>query len=348
MIAVDAMGGDFAPHEIVKGALQAAKKGVPVTLFGDYIELTQHLRSLDPTWEKYPLSLAHCTQKIEMDDVPTKATLAKKDSSLVRAMNAVVEGKAGAIVTAGNSGAALVAGTMLFGRLDNVLRPAVGDFLPSNRGTVFCLDLGVNSDCRPEYLEQFALMGHAYVQLIKKIERPRVALLSNGHEPYKGSTLVKESFDCLKSLPINFVGNIEPRDLFKDQIDVLVCDGFSGNIMIKTMEGVVQVMENWLQENEKHSWWRSLAKHLWGKRKKPLFQKHCDFTQRPGALLFGLKHPLLLAHGCSSAQEIEESILFAHRVVQEKILQNFNERFAQLIAVPAGSAGATPQEVQRS
>ena len=197
MIAVDAMGGDNAPHVIIQGVLHAASNSIPITIFGDQVHVESILEGLNSDWRLLPISIEHCSQTVTMDEVPSKAVLRKKDASLIRAIQAVADGKASAVVSAGNSGAVLIASTLIIGRTPNVLRPAIGTFLPTKKGSIYCLDVGANTDCKPEFLEQFAYMGHIYTQLVKDIPIPRVALLSNGHEPNKGSILIKQAYKRL-------------------------------------------------------------------------------------------------------------------------------------------------------
>jgi glycerol-3-phosphate acyltransferase PlsX len=329
MIAVDAMGGDYAPQAIVYGAFNAARRGISVSLFGDSVQITDLLEQLARTyklssWKILPIRLVHASQKISMHDEPSRAVLKKNDSSLVKAVKAVADGHASAIVSAGNSGAAMVAGTLLLGRVEGVLRPALGDFLPTKQGSVFCIDLGANTDCKPEYLEQFAVMGHVYVHLFNGIDRPRIGLLSNGAEPYKGSLQVKQSYDRLKDSTLNFVGNIESRDMFDDHVDVVVCDGFVGNVLLKGIQGTARAMVAWIDQARKGNWLYSLGLFL----SKGLFRSlkaKIDYAKKGGALLLGVNHPLIIAHGCSNAEAIEHAIVFAHQTVDQKRIVRFNQ-----------------------
>lgn len=334
MIAVDAMGGDRAPQAIVEGALSAAKRGISVTLFGNKAEMVFYLQKHTPEWKSLPLSIVHCSQVIEMHEEPTKSVLRKKDSSLICAIKSVAQGSAQAFVSAGNSGAILVASTLLLERVEGVLRPALGGFLPGVEDSVFCLDLGANTDCKVEYLEQFACMGKVYVQLVKKLTDPRIALLSNGHEPYKGSLLVKQAYALFEqNNNLNFVGNVEARDVFYDKTDVLVCDGFVGNIMLKTAQGTVKVIMDWLKVESKKSIFSRMALFLILPILKRLKIK-TDYARRGGALLLGVKRPVIVAHGSSESDAIEQAILFAHQVVLERRVEKFNSALQELISRP--------------
>lgn len=331
MIAVDAMGGDYAPRAVVLGAYKAAKSGIPLLLYGDAKQLEATLFQLDTHWDSLPIQIIDCQEIIGMGDEPGRAVLHKKKSSLVCAVKAVAEGKAQAVVTAGNSGAALVAGTLLLGRVEGVMRPAIGDFLPTKSGSVFCMDLGANVDCKPDYLVQFARMASVYVSLVNNIVDPRIALLSNGAEPYKGSAAVKQAFGMLECSGLNFVGNIEPRDMFDDRADVVVCDGFIGNMVLKAMQGTARAMVSWIDQERKQSWLYSLGLLL----SKGLFKglkRKIDYAQKGGALLLGVNHPLLIAHGCSNEIAIENAIKRAHYMVQERLVERYNERLIQELA----------------
>lgn len=331
MIALDAMGGDYAPEVTVRGAIKAAQQGVPVVLFGDEPLIVSVLNAAYAQWRSLPLSIEHCTQHIAMNEEPTRSVMKKHDASLIRAVQAVADGHADAIVSAGNSGAALVAGTLILNRVDGLVRPALGNFLPTPRGSLFCIDLGANTDCKPEYLEQFACMGHIYVQMMLGINEPRIALLSNGAEPYKGSLNVKQAYALLeKNLVLNFVGNIEARDIFDGKADVLVCDGFAGNVMLKTAQGTLKAVSMWLKQEASQSWKNKIMLALSAGLFKKLKQK-TDYTARGGALLLGVNKPVIVAHGCSSAEAIEQALLFAHSVVQEQFIASFNKQLALLL-----------------
>ncbi|HZW61579.1 MAG TPA: phosphate acyltransferase PlsX [Candidatus Babeliales bacterium] len=331
MIALDVMGGDFAPNVTVHGAINAAKQGVPVALFGDEAQILSLLATIYPSWWSLPLTIIHCSEVIEMGEEPTRGVVKKKDASLIRAIKAVADGHASAIVSAGNSGAALVAGTLIIERVSGIHRPALGNFLPTKNGSVFCIDLGANADCKPEFLEQFAIMGHLYVQAFKGIQNPRIALLSNGAEPYKGSMIIKETFSLLeRNTLINFVGNLEPRDLFDGGADVIVCDGFAGNIMLKTAQGAAQAISFWLKQAATKTWYHKMLFGLGSGVFKELKQK-TDYASRGGALLLGLQRPLIVAHGCSTAAAIEKAILFAHEMANNQTMNTFNKALAELI-----------------
>ena len=331
MVAVDAMGGDFAPEAIVVGSYNAAKRNTPVVLFGDEKKIIAILQKCDNLWQQLSIKIVHCDSVIKMDDIPTKEILKKKDSSLVRAVNSVVNGDCKAFVSAGNSGAILVAGTLISGRIKGVLRPAIGEFLPGRNGPVFFMDLGANVDCKPEHLEQFAAMGHAYVSLQKNIFRPKIALLSNGHEPCKGCVVVKQAHCLLKKSKLNFIGNIESRTaLEKNCADVVVCDGFSGNVLLKSVQGVAKTLAHWLKQEHKSSFFSKIA-YLFNASIYKRLMKRMDYSTKGGALLLGVNHPIIIAHGCSKDRAITNAILFAHDVVKQKIIEKFSKKVQEVL-----------------
>ncbi len=332
MIAVDAMGGDFAPRATVAGAIRAARQGVTIALFGNQPTIEYELAQLDPAWRLLPLSIIHCTETIGMADEPSRTVVSKKNSSLIQSLLSVKIGEAEAVVSAGNSGALLVASTLHLGRVDGVLRPAIGSYIPTLKGSVFCLDLGGNTDCKPEYLEQFAAMGAAYVTVTKSIENPKVALLSNGHEPYKGSIAVKKAYDLLEKSSLNFIGNIEPRDIFTADVDVVVSDGFVGNIMLKTMQGAANLVTAMIKKQAGYSMlskiYLAIGSSIFGRVKAEL-----DYSKWGGALLLGVKAPVIFAHGSSNERAIEQAILFADATVKNKVMSSFNEQLMQLLPI---------------
>lgn len=329
MIAVDAMGGDFAPAVTIQGAYNAACKGVDIALYGQENVMVEILNKINPQWRSLCITIVNCPDTIEMAEEPTKSTL-KKNSSLMRALQDVKYHKAQAVVSAGNSGAAVVGSIVTFERVKGISRPALGTFLPTQKGSVFLIDLGANVDCKPEYLLQFAYMGHLFIRQHKNIKNPRVALLSNGHERGKGSSAVKQAYYLLEQAKLNFVGNIESRELFNDYADVVVCDGFVGNILLKSIQGTSTALTSWIKDSFKTSWWGYFV----GGLSKPFFQKlknNIDYRETGGALLLGVNYPLIVAHGCSNAYAFENAIVFADNVVKRHIIQQFNNELSALL-----------------
>jgi len=329
-VAVDVMGGDYAPHEAIQGALAAARQGVSLILFGNQDKIIPLLSHYCPKWRSLAIELVHCADVIEMDEDPIRGILRKKDSSIVRGLQAVRSGKAEAFVSAGNSGAVVAASTIVVGRVPGVMRPAIGSFLPTTTGSLFCLDLGANPDCKPEYLVQFAYMGYAYVRLMKHIAQPRIALLSNGHEPYKGSALVKSAFELISQTNLEFVGNIEARDIFSGRVDVVVTDGFTGNVLLKGIQGTARAVIDWMKDEASRS---ILFKILLGIT-YPLLRRvknKADYSRTGGALLLGVNRPVVIAHGSSKELAFMQAILCAQKTVEQKIIPTFNDTLKVLL-----------------
>ncbi len=269
MIAIDAMGGDFAPRAAVFGAYRAAKAGIPVMLFGQQALITDLLLQCDTQWHRFSIEIVHCTESIGMTEEPSRSIIRKKDSSIVRAMEYLAQQKVSAFVSAGHSGAILTAAVLILKRIDGIMRPALSAFLPTPHGPSLCLDLGANTDCKPEYLRQFALMGSIFLQKEKEIAQPRVALLSNGAERFKGSQLVKQAYQLLEDASLHFVGNLEPKELFNGYADVIVMDGFVGNVVLKTIQGSAGAMKQWIRTEFTRSW----VTKLLGLITQPIFKR---------------------------------------------------------------------------
>jgi glycerol-3-phosphate acyltransferase PlsX len=318
------MGGDFAPQVVVEGALQAAQRGIPVLLCGDCDVIKKGLDQLYAEWRILPIDIEPCTQVINMEEEPARGVVYKKDASLVRAACAVKDGRAAAMVSAGNSGAALIASILIIGRVKGVLRPALGTFLSTHNHEVFCLDLGANTDCRADFLEQFAYMGTIYVRCARAIAKPRVGLLSNGHEPYKGSLEVKEAYRRLEhNADLLFVGNVEARDVFDGKADVIISDGFVGNVFLKGIQGVLRSLFNWIKYEAEKSWlMRFSAWCAWPLLKK--IKQATDHQRANGGLLLGIRSPVIIVHGNSKADGIYHAIIAAHDAVQSKLSERYN------------------------
>lgn len=338
MIAVDAMGGDYAPQAVVQGAYQAAKQGIEVLLFGNYTLLTELLYDLDPHWQRLSLHIVDCHEVVHMDDKPTQALVHKKNASLFGAIRAVAQGQADGVVSAGNSGAMLVGAITYLKRIPGLVRPALATFLPTVSGAVLVLDLGANVDCKPIYLHQFGLMASLFLEQNKSVERPRIALISNGHEEGKGSALVQQAYTLLANdKNLNFVGNIEPRDMFQGTVDIVVCDGFVGNVLLKTVQGTSQTLLGWMNEVYHRTWYTKLIGLCTKRILRPLY-KRIDYKNHPGALLLGVQYPCIVAHGSSSAISIERSIVYAQRVAQEQSILKLNQALTQKLSFSEDTA----------
>jgi len=327
MIAVDAVGGDYAPHEVVKGAVKAVQEyGVDVALVGR----KTMLHVLAGRYLHEPgLTIIDASQVIDPHESPMKAIRSKPDSSIVVGVNLVQEGSASAFVSAGNTGAVLGAALLSLGKVTGIERPAIGcifDITPST--PVLLIDVGANVDCRPSHLVQFAQMGAIYSKHILGISSPRVGLLSNGVEETKGNRLVQETYQLLKSTKIlNFIGNVEGQDMLKITADVIVTDGFTGNIVLKTIEGL---SETFLSSARQAGHIFSSAYHL---RARDLLRdiglgfwiKRIDFRESGGACLLGVNGNIVIAHGRSQAKAIKNAIGLAKQMAEQDISQIIKE-----------------------
>lgn len=325
-IALDAMGGDSAPHVEVQGAIQAARElPVGVTLVGDEKRIKQELnlhqiRGLS-------LEVVHASQIISMKDSATAALRKKKDSSIRVAMNLVRKGMASGVVSAGNTGACLAAAKLTLGALNTVDRPALAAVLPTakNRPSVL-VDVGATVDCKPNQLFQFAIMGESFARLVLDSPRPRVGLLSIGQEDMKGNELTKEVFQLLKSAPLNFLGNIEGREVFKGEVDVIVCDGFIGNVVLKVSEGLSEVVTHLLKK-DLSSGLSSQIGALLSRKAFQNFVRRMDYSEYGGAPLLGVRGAVIICHGSSTAKAIKNAI----RVALEFCVKRVNERIEEEI-----------------
>ncbi len=301
-ISIDAMGGDFAPGEIVAGTLQAAEKisGIEkLFLVGDETaikaELAKHKGPVPACIE-----IVHCTEVVEMGESPAGAIRRKKDSSISRSVMLVKDGLADAIFSAGNTGAAVAAATLKLRTLKGVDRPAIATVMPTSRDPFVLLDAGANPDSSPEMLQQYAVMGSIYSREILGVENPSVGLLSIGEEAAKGNEMTKKTFSLLKATHLNFVGNVESRDLFGSRVNVAVCDGFVGNVVLKTSEAVAKMISNWLKEMFRRNPIRMIGAILSRGVFKEIKQ-HGDPASYGGAPLLGANGVVVIGHGSSNA-----------------------------------------------
>ncbi len=324
-IALDAMGGDHFPKPEIEGALHAAKTvGVRVILVGseDVVrkELDRH-----SGWQNLPIEIRHASEQIGMHESAGKAVRAKKDSSIRVASRLVRDGIAQGVVSAGNTGAVMATAKLVQGMLPGVDRPALASAFPTLNGkAAVMLDVGANVDCTPKMLAQFAVMGNAYSRVIFRTPRPRVGLLSIGEEEHKGNTLTHEAQPLLKSLRhLNYIGNVEGRDVYTGSVDVIVCDGFVGNVALKVSEGLVEVIRQLLKQSLKASITRQVGAYLAQGAFKD-FKKRVDYSEYGGAPLLGLNGICIICHGRSSAKAIRNAIRIAKEFAEGKI----NERIA--------------------
>jgi glycerol-3-phosphate acyltransferase PlsX len=323
-IVLDAMGSDNHPAADVAGAVMAAREwGDDIIIVGQEEVIRRELAGHDTVGLK--LEIVHASEVIEMDDKPAQAARAKKDSSMHVGMNLVRDGKADAYVTAGNTGGVLAVATLhTLRRIPGVKRAAVTGVFPLPAGTVVVLDVGANADCKPEYLLQFAVMGATYARSVLKRQEPRVALLSNGEEPYKGSALVKEVYGLLEQSDLNFIGNLEPKEVVLSQADVVVTDGFSGNVFMKTLEATAKMLTSAIRDEIK----AGVVTSLGGLLAKPAFArvgKRLDPKEVGGLPLLGVNGVVIKAHGRSDAWAIKNAIRQAREAVQGGILEAIRE-----------------------
>lgn len=329
-IAVDAMGGDNAPSEIVKGAVEAVSErpDITVCLTGQEDIIKKELEKY--TYKKEQIEIVPASEVIETGEPPVNAIRKKKDSSIVVGMNLVKRGEADGFVSAGSSGAILVGGQVIVGRIKGVERPPLAPLIPTEKGFSLLIDCGANVDARPSHLVQFAQMGSIYMEHVMGVKRPRVAIVNIGAEEEKGNALVKETFPLLKECPgINFIGSIEAREIPHGGADVIVCEAFVGNVILKLYEGVGATMISMI----KKGMMSSLRSKIGALLIKPALKstlKSFDASQYGGAPLLGLKGLVVKTHGSSKANEVKNSIIqciaFKEQAISEKIGQCLSPR----------------------
>jgi|Deesub1362B_J571_1020462.scaffolds.fasta_scaffold00125_29 glycerol-3-phosphate acyltransferase PlsX len=326
-IALDAMGGDNAPYVTVEGAIETVKdiKDIEVILVGNE-EVLQDLLSKN-SYPKNRIVIKHASQQIAMDEDISVALRRKKDSSIRRGIELVKKGEAHAFVSAGHSGVVMATALIMLGTIKGVKRPAIAATMPTLKGRVVLIDAGANVDTSAEHLLQFAIMGSAFSESILGVSSPKVALLSIGEEDTKGNELTKETFGLLKNTSLNFIGNIEGKDIFKGDVDVVVCDGFIGNIVLKVSEGLADVILKMLK--------REIAEIVTGRiaylLMKPAiknFKRKTDYAEYGGAPLLGIKGTCLISHGRSSSKAIRNALKLAYKFAG----RNFNSIISESLA----------------
>jgi len=311
-IAVDAMGGDNAPKEIIEGVYKALSEfsDLEIQLYGHEEKMQPYLKAQDR------LSVIHCEEVIEAEDDPVRAVRRKKNASMVQMAQAVKEGRADACVSAGNTGALMAAGLFVVGRIEGVDRPALAPTLPTIDGKGFVmLDMGANAEARPEHLVQYAVMGSIYAEKVRGIQNPTVGLLNIGTEEKKGNDLTKAAFPLLKEAPINFIGNVESRELLNGAADVVVTDGFTGNMVLKTIEGTAMNVFAMIKDVFMASTKTKIAALL-VKNNLSGLKGMLDYSEYGGAGLFGLKAPVIKAHGSSNATAFYNAVRQTRTMVQ--------------------------------
>jgi len=321
-IAVDAMGGDYAPGEIIKGTLMAAEKNpdVHLILVGQKERMLPFLTGSRPK----NISLVEATEVIEMDEHPANAVRKKKDATIVVATRLVKQRDADAVVSAGSTGAQMAAALLGLGRIKGIERPAIATVLPTVEGGKLILDVGANLDATPEQLCQYALMGSIYAERILKMPNPRIGLLNVGSEEGKGNELTQKAYLLLKEAPINFIGNIEGRDVPYGRADVVVCEGFVGNVLLKTAEGLAGVFVQVIKEKITSTMIRRLGA-LAVKPGLKEFAQMMDYAEYGGAPLLGVNGISIICHGSSKAKAINNAIRVARECVQTRLIEQIQE-----------------------
>ncbi len=321
-IAVDAMGGDNAPKAEVDGAIRAARTlGVKIILVGKEETLRKELAQHEGV-DGLPIEIHHASEHITMEDSAAKAVRTKRDSSIRVAARLVRNGVAQGVVSAGNTGAVMATAKMVQGMLPGVDRPALASAFPTLKGSpVVVVDVGANVDCSPRMLAQFAVMGEIYARVIFHKQRPRVGLLSIGEEEHKGNELTRSATPLLKALPINFIGNVEGGDIFTGETDVIVCDGFVGNVALKVGEGLVDMIYQMLRDSLEATITRKIG-YVLSRTAFHDFKKRLDYSEHGGAPLLGIKGVCIITHGRSNANAIKNAIRVASELAGGKI----NER----------------------
>jgi phosphate acyltransferase len=326
-VAVDVMGGDNAPHVEVEGAVAAAREyGVPVTLVGDVervqAELARHdCKGLD-------IAVWHASEVVGMHDSASDAVRKKKDSSIRVAFELVKGGEAAAVVSAGNSGATMAAGMFVLKRMKGIDRAAIAQILPGISGRTLVLDVGGNVDCKPIHLVQFAVMGEVYARFVMGVDSPRVGLLSNGEEASKGNELTRETSTLLREKPLNYIGYVEGRDIFNGSVDVVVCDGFVGNVVLKTSEGLAEAVGKMLKAEIKRSFLSQIG-YLLSRKAFNNFKKTVDYAEYGGAPLLGINGVGMICHGGSNPKAIKNAIRFAYDYALKGVNCHMAEKLEQ-------------------
>ncbi len=331
-VALDVMGGDNAPAETVLGAVQAAREyGIGVYLVGYEDVIRSELAKHDCSGLDLPI--VHTDEVIEMDEHPANAVRRKKNASMILTLQLVRDSAALGAVSAGNSGAMMAASLFTLKRLPGVDRPALGGVFPAQNGVCLIVDMGANTDCKPEYLQQFALMGSIYMQRIFHIAAPRVGLLANGEEESKGNQQVIETHHLLKAnagtLDINFIGNIEGRDIATNGADVVVCDGFVGNVVLKLSEGLAETLISLLHTQMTSSFVNKLAAAVLQPGLRKTF-KRLDYAEYGGVPLLGVNGSAIIAHGRSNAKAIKNALRVARQTAETGVASAIAEGLARL------------------
>lgn len=328
VVAVDAMGGDNSPRHEVDGAVKAARRWqIPVVLVGQSEIVAEELAKHDT--QGLDIRIEHASEVVGMQDSASDAVRKKKDSSIRVSFNMLKEGRANAVVSTGNSGATMAAGMFVLKRIPGIDRPAIATLVPNLEDQTLVLDVGGNVDCKPPHLVQFALMGSVYVAQMLGKATPRIGLLSNGSEESKGNELTREANQILKRTSLNYVGYTEGRDIYNANVDVVVCDGFVGNVVLKVSEGLAEAIGAILRE-EFSSRFLSKLGYLLARPALKAFKKKVDYAEYGGAPLLGVQGTAMICHGSSNPQAIMNAIKMAHDSETHQVISKMSERLEEL------------------
>jgi len=322
-VAVDAMGGDHAPDVVIDGALQAVSRfDVAVLLVGDQDAIRERLTGRDMDASR--VSVVHASEIVQMDESPAAAIRRKKDSSISVGIQCVKDGRADAFFSAGNTGAVVCGATLKLGCLETIERPGIAIVMPNRTGVSLIIDVGANIDPKPVHLLQYAIMGSAYFEAILGKKRPTVGLLNVGEEAAKGTDFVRETYQLIEQSSVNFIGNVEGKHIFSGQCDVIVADGFVGNVTLKVAEGIGETLSHFLRDEMAGSWRGRLA-YLLGKPCFRNFKRKIDYSEYGGAPLLGVDGIVIIGHGRSTAKAVMNAIHFAKKEVDRNINQDILE-----------------------
>lgn len=328
-VIVDAMGGDNAPQAIIEGCVMGLKENstLSITLTGDESAIMAELDKYE--YDKARINIVHATEVIDMAEAPVEAIRKKKDSSLVVGLRMLKEGKGSVFITAGSTGATIAGATLIVRRMKNVKRPALAPMLPTRTGKALLIDCGANSECRPSFLAQFALMGSIYMEKVEGIKNPRVGLVNNGAEAGKGTEITKEAYKLIGKMPVNFCGNAEGRDIVSGDFDVIVTDGFTGNVILKHTEGLAGTLMGMLGKELKSS----LRTKIGAALAMPAFRsfkKSMDYTEYGGALLLGVNGGVVKAHGSSNAKAIASTLRQAAEFISGDVVNVIRHEISKI------------------
>lgn len=327
-IVVDGMGGDFAPAAAVGGAVAALEEhDMQIVITGRHEEVMRELQKY--TYDKNKISIVDSREIIDTNEPPVMAVRKKKDSSLVKALNIVSRGEAEAVVSAGSTGALMTGATLIVGRIRGIDRVALAPIMPGRNGNFMVIDSGANVDCKPQYLLQFAMMGKIYFENVLKINNPSVGLVNIGIEEEKGNELTKAAYKLLKDVNLNFVGNVEPRDISDGNVDILVCDGFVGNTVLKMYEGVSLNVAGMLKEEIMKSYSAKIGALLMKNTFKK-FKTKFDYSEYGGSAFLGSKGVCVKAHGSSNVKAFKNAIFQAEQCIENSVIDKIKSEIESL------------------